>query len=729
MKAISNDKTSSTSQVVITPITLTTAIHPSSPASILPSKIGTLIPNRIFVGGINSNTTEDELRTFFSTYGTIKDVKVINDKSRQSKGTYGFVTFENQETAESIIKSEAESLMFKDRKLNIGYAVRKQNVLPRQEMRNTYFPAHSVCSPTNGLSFLQICPYDHSFITLNQPIIYYPTTPTTVLLPQCRPTVQDVNSFMNVNYNINKPNNSFLVNSNLLNMPVSSHFCTHIIPDTKPQMETELGTTTALVSTITQEMVTVTTTISNSTPKASTYNLTSKTMKPLLWQETFNEQLCKMDSKPLTTSLNPDQLNLTRAIGTKTNEPNNDPLSIFLSPFAYAPPLSLSTTSSSLKSTLSSSTSTKPTSHSSKSTPFITPSAYSVPRLNSLQHQHTSTKYPCLFVKPEDAMKWMEMSQKQALNYPFNETMTENLVNDCAVVNTSQSVTTTTLKTTTPTDKISSHNPVLLDTSKCWDHKLYQFNHSQYIPFHSHQMLSTQMKSFMEQPSQISSNTFKIQTDLTNINHVNDNDNQSGSLLMRLLHYPQNKYRPLINSSGNKNDHDNCGSVYCANNNSSSTEIFTPCNDSCNMKFSNKELQSTQHQILSKNDLIDLDCTKQMLDKNADLKNLLTVSPNSPECSEPEIEMNMSHGVFLLGNNFLNNKNFNGISEKYEMSSQSHLRKVTSAYNYTENEPDCFWEQKSNYLKASFKSENIVSVTSSVNDLNDSSLSGSFERN
>ena len=39
---------------------------------------------------------------------------------------YGFVTFETQEDAEKIIKKDSENLIFKDRKLNIGPAIRKQ---------------------------------------------------------------------------------------------------------------------------------------------------------------------------------------------------------------------------------------------------------------------------------------------------------------------------------------------------------------------------------------------------------------------------------------------------------------------------------------------------------------------------------------------------------------------------------------------------------------------------
>ncbi|ESP00378.1 hypothetical protein LOTGIDRAFT_99938, partial [Lottia gigantea] len=64
-------------------------------------KFGTVIPNRIFVGGIAANTTDAELKQFFSAYGAVKDTKIIADRGGVSKG-YGFVTFENQEDADRI---------------------------------------------------------------------------------------------------------------------------------------------------------------------------------------------------------------------------------------------------------------------------------------------------------------------------------------------------------------------------------------------------------------------------------------------------------------------------------------------------------------------------------------------------------------------------------------------------------------------------------------------------
>eukprot|EP00069_Balaena_mysticetus_P004420 bmy_04432T0 len=66
-------------------------------------RYGTVIPNRIFVGGIDFKTHENDLRKFFSQYGSVKEVKIVNDRAGVSKG-YGFVTFETQEDAQKILQ-------------------------------------------------------------------------------------------------------------------------------------------------------------------------------------------------------------------------------------------------------------------------------------------------------------------------------------------------------------------------------------------------------------------------------------------------------------------------------------------------------------------------------------------------------------------------------------------------------------------------------------------------
>ncbi|XP_022074444.2 protein boule-like [Acanthochromis polyacanthus] len=84
---------------------------------------GTVIPNRIFVGGIDYSVNDSDLRHVFSQHGAVQEVKIVTDRSGMSKG-YGFVTFETQEDALKIL-SNANGICCKDKKLLIGQAIRK----------------------------------------------------------------------------------------------------------------------------------------------------------------------------------------------------------------------------------------------------------------------------------------------------------------------------------------------------------------------------------------------------------------------------------------------------------------------------------------------------------------------------------------------------------------------------------------------------------------------------
>lgn len=87
-------------------------------------KVGTLVPNRVFVGGISSSTTESELHQLFSEFGNVKQTKIIADRAGVSKG-YGFVTFETEEEARRL-QAASEDIVLKERKLNIAPAIKKQ---------------------------------------------------------------------------------------------------------------------------------------------------------------------------------------------------------------------------------------------------------------------------------------------------------------------------------------------------------------------------------------------------------------------------------------------------------------------------------------------------------------------------------------------------------------------------------------------------------------------------
>ncbi|XP_068878189.1 protein boule-like isoform X1 [Aphelocoma coerulescens] len=119
-------------------------------------RFGTVTPNSVFVGGIDFKTNENDLKKFFAQYGSVTEVKIINDRAGVSKG-YGFVTFETQEEAQKILQ-DATTLSYKDKKLNIGPAIRKQVRSPNA--RSAVTPqAGTMCattavSPEAGTTYL-----------------------------------------------------------------------------------------------------------------------------------------------------------------------------------------------------------------------------------------------------------------------------------------------------------------------------------------------------------------------------------------------------------------------------------------------------------------------------------------------------------------------------------------------------------------------------------------------
>ncbi|XP_045913864.1 protein boule-like isoform X2 [Micropterus dolomieu] len=107
--------------------------------------LGTVIPNRIFVGGIDYKVNESDLRHVFSQHGAVKEVKIVIDRAGMSKG-YGFVTFETQDDALKILHN-ANGICFKDKKLSIGQAVRKQQASVQTKSTPVAFPDSAMPVP------------------------------------------------------------------------------------------------------------------------------------------------------------------------------------------------------------------------------------------------------------------------------------------------------------------------------------------------------------------------------------------------------------------------------------------------------------------------------------------------------------------------------------------------------------------------------------------------------
>ncbi|XP_028391573.1 deleted in azoospermia-like-B [Dendronephthya gigantea] len=92
---------------------------------------GKKFPNRIFVGGLPINTSAYELADFFNVFGHVIESKIILDDSGLSKG-YGFITFEHKSTVKKV--ESMGIIYFKNKKINIGPAVRKEASTVQPEM-------------------------------------------------------------------------------------------------------------------------------------------------------------------------------------------------------------------------------------------------------------------------------------------------------------------------------------------------------------------------------------------------------------------------------------------------------------------------------------------------------------------------------------------------------------------------------------------------------------------
>ncbi|NUM52391.1 MAG: RNA-binding protein [Candidatus Hydrogenedentes bacterium] len=80
----------------------------------------------IYVGNLSYSASDDDLRTAFSAYGTVKSASVIMDKmTGQSRG-FGFVEMSSKSEGEAAI----EGLNGKDLK---GRALRINEARPREE--------------------------------------------------------------------------------------------------------------------------------------------------------------------------------------------------------------------------------------------------------------------------------------------------------------------------------------------------------------------------------------------------------------------------------------------------------------------------------------------------------------------------------------------------------------------------------------------------------------------
>ncbi|KAG8498272.1 hypothetical protein CXB51_006834 [Gossypium anomalum] len=86
---------------------------------------------KIFVGGLPRSITDEEFKGYFEKFGSIVDAVVIHDKETKRSRGFGFVTYEAEESANLVLRTNFHLLNNK--------RVEVKKVTPRKEMVPTGF--------------------------------------------------------------------------------------------------------------------------------------------------------------------------------------------------------------------------------------------------------------------------------------------------------------------------------------------------------------------------------------------------------------------------------------------------------------------------------------------------------------------------------------------------------------------------------------------------------------
>lgn len=101
---------------------------------------------QVFVGNLNQDLSEAELRTYFSQYGKVMDMR-INTNSKQQSGrrlpNYGFVVFEEKQAVENLLNaSKSNSITYKNDK-GVEYRLNVEEKRARQGRVSSGFGGNS----------------------------------------------------------------------------------------------------------------------------------------------------------------------------------------------------------------------------------------------------------------------------------------------------------------------------------------------------------------------------------------------------------------------------------------------------------------------------------------------------------------------------------------------------------------------------------------------------------
>ncbi|CAI4052512.1 hypothetical protein SUVZ_15G0340 [Saccharomyces uvarum] len=83
---------------------------------------------KMFIGGLNWDTTEDNLREYFGKYGTVTDLKIMKDPATGRSRGFGFLSFEKPSSVDEVVKTQH---------ILDGKVIDPKRAIPRDEQDKT----------------------------------------------------------------------------------------------------------------------------------------------------------------------------------------------------------------------------------------------------------------------------------------------------------------------------------------------------------------------------------------------------------------------------------------------------------------------------------------------------------------------------------------------------------------------------------------------------------------
>ena len=87
--------------------------------------------NKLYVGNLSFNTTDDELAQIFAEHGQVQRASIVTDRDTGRSRGFGFVEMGNDQEAQSAIQA-LNGAMVEGRSLTVNLARPRENDRPRR---------------------------------------------------------------------------------------------------------------------------------------------------------------------------------------------------------------------------------------------------------------------------------------------------------------------------------------------------------------------------------------------------------------------------------------------------------------------------------------------------------------------------------------------------------------------------------------------------------------------